>query len=389
MPRPAHIAMVNIPAHGHVNPSLDVIRELVSRGHRVSYVNDPAFAEQIEATGAAFVPHQTGLPILKGAVTPGFNMHAQVFEEARAMLPRMREAFEDDRPDLVLYDFMAYAGRALADSWGVPSMLISPARVPAQDPEREPFRTLMEALRSEHVPERFTQWLSDNELPADDIFTYMVRPDRGLALIPYALQPEPEQVDPELFSFAGPCLDNREYQGSWTRPADARKVLLISLGSAFTHRPDFYRACLEAFGGLTDWHVVLQVGRATDQAELGEIPSNVELHPWVPQFAVLQQADAFITHAGMGGCSEGLYCGLPMVAVPQAADQFQNADRLVELGVARRLDTDLATPAALRSAVLELTADPVVAARLAELKAEVRAGAGARRAADLIEAALA
>ncbi|MER7842606.1 macrolide family glycosyltransferase [Kitasatospora sp. NPDC096077] len=389
MPRPAHIAMVNIPAHGHVNPSLDVIRELVSRGHRVSYVNDPAFAEPIEATGAAFVPHQTGLPILKGAVTPGMNMHARVFEEARAMLPRMREAFEDDRPDLVLYDFMAYAGRALADSWGVPSMMISPARVPPQDAEREPFRTLMEALRSENIPERFTQWLSDNGLPTDDIFTYMVRPDRGLALIPHVLQPEPEQVDPELFSFAGPCLDNREYQGSWTRPADARKVLLISLGSAFTHRPAFYRACLEAFGGLTDWHVVLQVGRATDQAELGEIPSNVEVHPWVPQFAVLQQADAFITHAGMGGCSEGLYCGLPMVAVPQAADQFQNADRLVELGVARRLDTDLATPAALRSALLELTTDPAVAARLAELKAEVRAGAGARRAADLIEAALA
>ncbi|MGW2374559.1 macrolide family glycosyltransferase [Kitasatospora sp. NPDC001683] len=389
MPGPKHIVMVNIPAHGHVNPSLDVIRELVARGHRVSYVNDPSFAEQIEATGARLVPHETGLAILKGAVDPGINVHGMIFDEAQAMLPRMREAFEDDRPDLVLYDFMAYAGRVLAESWGVPSVLISPSRVAQPvDSRAEPFRTVLQALEAAGVPERFAQWLADNGVPPRDMFTYMLRPDRGISLIPRALQPRIDEVDPEVFSFAGPCLDNREHQGSWTRPQDAQKVLLVSLGSAFTHRPAFYRACLEAFGDLPGWHVVLQVGKATDPAELGPIPANVEVHPWVPQFAVLQQADAFVTHAGMGGCSEGLYCGLPMVAVPQAADQFENADRLVELGVARRLDTDEVTPAALRSAVLELVDDPKVAARLAELSAEVRAGGSVTRAAELVEAAL-
>ncbi|MFD7448731.1 macrolide family glycosyltransferase [Kitasatospora sp. NPDC059827] len=389
MPRPAHIAMVNIPAHGHVNPSLDVIRELVSRGHRVSYVNDPTFAEQIGTTGARLVPYETGLEILKGrAVVPGTNVHGMVFGEAQAMLPRMREAFHDDRPDLVLYDFMAYAGRVLADGWGVPSMLVSPSRIAQADPEAEPFRTVMAALEAEGVPERFAKWLAENGVAPRDMFSYMMRPDRGLALIPRALQNAVDEVDPEVFSFAGPCLDNREHQGGWTRPQGAQKVLLVSLGSAFTHQPAFYRACLEAFGDLPGWHVVLQVGKATDPAELGPIPANVEVHPWVPQFAVLRQADAFITHAGMGGCSEGLYCGLPMVAVPQAADQFENADRLVELGVARRLDTEQATAEALRSAVLELTTDPAVAARLAEIGAEVRAGGGASRAADLIEAAL-
>ncbi|MFJ9773244.1 macrolide family glycosyltransferase [Kitasatospora sp. NPDC101157] len=389
MPGPAHIAMVNIPAHGHVNPSLEVIRELVSRGHRVSYVNDPSFAERIEATGARFVPHETGLSVLKGAVQPGTNVHSMIFDEAQVMLPLMREVFEDDRPDLVLYDFMAYAGRVLADSWGVPSMLISPSRVATADPDVEPFRTVMKALEADNVPDRFTRWLADNGVPPRDIFTYMLRPDRGIALIPQALQTGLAEVDREVFSFAGPCLDNREREGSWTRPQDAQQVLLISLGSTFTRQPAFYRACLEAFGGLPGWHVVLQIGRSTDPAELGPVPANVEVHQWVPQFAVLQQADAFITHAGMGGCSEGLYCGLPMVAVPQAADQFENADRLVELGVARRLDTDLATADALRSAVLELTGDPKVAARLAELSAEVRAGASVSRAADLVEAALA
>ncbi len=92
-----------------------------------------------------------------------------------------------------------------------------------------------------------------------------------------------------------------------------------------------------------------------------------------------------MTHAGMGGSAEGLYSGVPMIAVPQGAEQFLNADRLVELGVARRLDTADATAQALRGALAELTADPRVAARSAALRAEVRAEGGARRAADLIE----
>ncbi|WP_425557657.1 macrolide family glycosyltransferase [Kitasatospora cystarginea] len=393
MSRPAHIAMVNIPAHGHVYPSLEVIRELVARGHRVSYLNDPSFAEQIESTGARLVPYDTTLPFLKGAVDPetSANVHGLILEDAKTMLPRLREAFQDDRPDLVLYDFMAYAGRVLADGWGVPAMAISPSMVAWDGFEQEMadrFQMARDALATEGYQERFAQWLLENGLESPDPFAYMLRPDRAIAVIPRVLQPKIDLVDPEVFSFVGPCLGPREHQGGWTRPEGAEKVLLISLGSAFTHQPGFYRECLKAFGDLPGWHVVLQVGKTTDLAELGDIPANVEVHRWVPQFAVLQEADAFVTHAGMGGCSEGLYCGLPMVAVPQAADQFANADRLVELGVGRRLDTADATAEALRSAVLELNGDPVVAARLAEISRDVRAGGSSAKAADVIEAAL-
>lgn len=83
--------------------------------------------------------------------------------------------------------------------------------------------------------------------------------------------------------------------------------------------------------------------------------------------AILEQADAFVTHAGMGGSSEGLSTGVPMIAVPQAAEQFMNADRPVELGVARRIDTAEATPATLRTALGELVADPEVRRRSTSL----------------------
>jgi UDP:flavonoid glycosyltransferase YjiC (YdhE family) len=58
----AHIAMVSIPAPGHVNPSLEIIRELVNRGHRVTYANDAAWAETVRGVGAELVPYESTLP---------------------------------------------------------------------------------------------------------------------------------------------------------------------------------------------------------------------------------------------------------------------------------------------------------------------------------------
>ena len=44
-----------IPAHGHTNPTLGVVRELISRGHQVFYYSYNMMREKIEATGATFV----------------------------------------------------------------------------------------------------------------------------------------------------------------------------------------------------------------------------------------------------------------------------------------------------------------------------------------------
>lgn len=108
----------------------------------------------------------------------------------------------------------------------------------------------------------------------------------------------------------------------------------------------------------------------------------------MPQLSVLKQADAFITHAGAGGSQEGLATGTPMVAVPQAVDQFGNADTLQALGVARHLPKEEADAASLRAAVLALVDDPEVAARLERLRERMAGEGGTQRAADLVEAEL-
>ncbi len=197
------------------------------------------------------------------------------------------------------------------------------------------------------------------------------------------MQPSAEKVDTARTAFVGPCADADP--GTWTRPEGAGTVLLVSLGSAYTHRPEFYRRCIAAYGNRPGLHVVLQIGRHTDPRELGDIPPNVEVHSWVPQRAVLDQADAFVTHAGMGGCGDGLRAGVPMIAVPQGAEQFMNADRLVELGVARRLDTPDATAESLWAALNDVLDDPEPTRRSARLRTEALSEGGTPRAVRLIE----
>ncbi|MEV0899663.1 macrolide family glycosyltransferase [Actinoplanes sp. NPDC049802] len=388
-----HIAMVSIPAPGHVNPSIEVIRELVARGHRVTYANDASWAEAVEATGAEFKPYRSTLPAAGNGADGDMIDHLTLFlDDAIAMLPQLREAYQNDRPDLFLYDIAAAPVRLLAEQWGIPAVQISPTYV-AWDGYEQDMAPYVEQMRADprgaDYYRRFEQWLTGNGSSITDSAAFQGRPDRALVLIPRHMQPNADRVNDEVYTFAGPVLGDRADQGTWTRPADAGNVLLVSLGSAFTEHPEFYRRCVQAFGDLPGWHVVLQIGSKVAPSELGDVPANIEVHPWVPQLEILRRADAFLTHAGMGGSVEGLYCGTPMLVAPQAADQFGNADRLIELGVAAKIDTGSVTADQLRSEFLTLINDPGVRETSTRISKELHASSGAGYAAAVIEAELA
>ncbi|MFI1440750.1 macrolide-inactivating glycosyltransferase [Streptomyces fructofermentans] len=390
---PAHIAMFSIAAHGHVNPSIEIVRELVARGHRVTYAIPPALAAKVAETGAeprlwtSTLPSPDDDPAAWGSTL--LDNVEPFLDDAIQALPQLAAAYEGDEPDLVLHDITSYPARVLAHRWGVPAVSLSPNLVAWEGYEEEVAEPLWaeprETERGRAYYARFHAWLEANGIGLHPD-PFVGRPGRSLVLIPRALQPNADRVDESVHTFVGACQGDRTAQGDWRRPPGAERVLLVSLGSAFTKQPEFYRACVRAFGDLPGWHVVLQIGRHVDPAELGEVPDNVEVRDWVPQAAILRQADAFVTHAGAGGSQEGLATATPMVCVPQAVDQFGNAEMLRALGVARHLPMEDVTADSLREAVLAVSGDPEVARRLREVGAAMADEGGTRRAADLIEA---
>jgi MGT family glycosyltransferase len=390
-----HIAFCNIPAIGHVNPTLPVAAELVARGHRVTYASVDRRAASIEATGARVLRYDTTRPAESDPtmVLPDSSVYlAQAMlnfvEEAAFTLPQLDAAFATDPPDLVLYDRLSFAGRIYALRHGLPSvrmwpMLISGehwslfdlAPLDATHPLVVGYRQKLAAL---------LDWYGV-DVTVDD-FLDRPAPDVDLAFFPRRFQYHGDRFG-DRYAFVGPCLRSTDAASGWVPPAAGRPVLLVSLGSIYNNHPEFYRSCAAAFAG-SPWHVVLAVGERIDLAALEPLPANVEVHRVVPQLEVLASATVFLCHAGMGGLMEAMQAGVPVVTVPQTIEQESNAVRVEQLGLGVRLDPRGLTPQVLRAAVDRVVADPSFAGQVASLRRQIAAAGGAARAADVVEALL-
>ncbi|SHF37347.1 macrolide family glycosyltransferase [Streptoalloteichus hindustanus] len=389
--RPAHVLVSTAPAHGHVNPMLGIVTELAARGHRVSYTTTEEFVPRVEAAGATAVTYDSVLPSGPHAEWPEDLQEGQLLflRETENVLPQFEAAFRDDRPDVVLSEDPTGAGRLLAEKWGVPA--IHMWEYLAMN-EHWTMQDEMDSYDAENPATveyftRLTALLSSLDIAAspEEHFGKVLR--GGIALYPRSFQYRGETFGDE-FAFVGPCLGDRDFQGGWQAPGDGRPVVLVSLGSAYNQRPEFYRTCFQAFGDLP-WHVVLSIGQRLDPAALGPAPANVEVHAHVPQLAVLAEASLFVTHAGMGGTIEALYHGVPMVAIPQMLEQEFNARRVEELGLGRMLRPEDVTVESLRTAALTVAASGPVRERVLAMRDETRRAGGAAAAADVVEARLA
>ncbi len=392
MQTPRHIAMIGCTTPSHIYPSLGVIAELVRRGHRVSYAVGDRLAGLIEPTGAELVGYPSTLPPDDGdwPDNPAAELATQMFlTEAVTTLPLLVKHFDDDRPDLLIYDLGGQAAQLLGERWDVPAVLLSPTWVAWEGFEEDNAEAL-DALRTS-APGRsyraaFTDWLRGFGIDRD-AWEWMSAQRPIISLIPPVLQPHLDRARPGV-RHVGPCLDpGRLADQTWAAPNDGRRVLLVSLGTLYNDRPDLYRAAAEAFAN-TDWHVVMAVGQRVDPAALGPLPANVEAHRSVPQLAVLAAASAFVTHAGMGSCVESLWFGVPTVAIPLAAEQFGNAAILAALGVGEQLAADQISPQALRTSVESVASSADVARRLAGIRETVRTHGGVGAAADAVESFL-
>ena len=126
---PLHVVMVGVPAHGHMNPHLPVLAELVARGHRVEVTTPSGFAPAVAATGATVVPVTSVLPDEDRGETwpedPVAGM-ARFLDEGMHVLPQARAAFDADRPDVLIGDIGSYPARVLAHRWSRPLVQLSP-----------------------------------------------------------------------------------------------------------------------------------------------------------------------------------------------------------------------------------------------------------------------
>jgi MGT family glycosyltransferase len=389
-----HFVFVSAPGHGHVNPTLPLVRELVRRGHRVSYPVAEPFRAAVTGAGAEFIEvapwdrPQRPPGKFEFTVEMAAMMLSFVTADAQQNLPNLVARFEADRPDAVCYDVMSPIGPMLAALLDVPAIQMLPSFASNEhysllaefDPSvqtGDPTLTAAQARLRESVASFGVT------RPVGTLFAPVVE-DLNLVFVPREFQHAGETFD-DRYAFIGPSVGGREAPtDEWQPPAPGTPLLFISLGTAMNNNPEFFSLCLEAFGG-TDWQVAMSVG---DQVRLDNAAANFDVRPHFPQPAVLQHATAFVTHAGMNSTMEALYYEVPTVSAPQMPEQAANARRVEELGLGRRLPADL-TAAALRGAVDAVAHDPKIRANLADMAMTIGKAGGAPAGADAIEALLA
>lgn len=392
---PKHIAVVAPPAPGHVNPSLPLVEELVRRGHRVTYATGRSLIPAVEAAGAtglALPMEMPSTPPPAGAeMTPQHmaQMMSMFLADARESFPTLVSWFQQDRPDVVCSDMLAFTGRMLAEFLGVANVALVPSfatheRFSLQE------RLMPASFDTQHpalleVGAEFERFAVEHGLAAPPSMFAATPAPLNLVFIPERFQIAAETFD-DRFRFLGPALGHREHAEQW-QPRDAEAPLLfISLGTAFNNRPDFYRMCVEAFADSA-WQVAMAVGEYVDPAELGGVPDNIEVRARFAQPAVLARATAFLSHAGMNSTMESLYYGVPLVTFPQMPEQDANARRTEELGLGRVVPPEV-TAEVLRKTVDEIAGDEWIRGNVAAMSETVRSGGGPAGGADALEAHL-
>lgn len=128
-------------------------------------------------------------------------------------------------------------------------------------------------------------------------------------------------------------------------------VVLISFGSAIgAGSADVVKKIAAAIDGLPYFFIW-----KTDTENSPKVGDNVKFVDWLPQNDLLANPKMalFITHAGPNSVWEGVYHGIPMLALPIVADEYGNAARIVHHGVGKQLDYYSFTSDELRAAILE------------------------------------
>jgi MGT family glycosyltransferase len=359
----------NIPAHGHVNPTVALTRALIERGERVVYYNTREFQSKAESAGAGFRPYP-----FEGEFNPGmgaggpFKAMTLILGTGERLIENILPEVRALQPDYVIYDSMCPWGKQIAEILHVPAISsCSIFMICGRNANSAPLDGILLGQMLAGLPTMFlkgteyrsiaTRLKKRYGVSSPSTLDFFANPgDMTLVYTSRYFQLGAERFD-ESFKFVGPSISAPpaapDFPWAWLNGAP---LIYISLGTLFNNRPEFFRACLQAFGNAP-YQVVMSIGQHISPATLSPLPSNFIVRAHNPQLALLEKASLFITHGGMNSASESAWYGVPMIVVPQTGDQYFVAQRVEQIGAGLRLTNGAVTAERLHSSAERVLSD--------------------------------
>jgi MGT family glycosyltransferase len=333
------IAWFCIPAHGHTNPTLGLVKALVEAGHHVWYFSFEEFREKIENAGATFIGcdgYDFEMEDKENADRVGKDkvFATELLVSSTLALDDMSSrVIEEIKPDMIVSDSVAFWGKLTAMKHGLPYVSSTTTfafnRYSAKYMQESAWDIARMLIAMPRINKQLKR-LREKGYPVKSLLD-IVQNDNETNTIVYTskyFQPCSDTFS-DRYHFIGPSI--RPVTAPVAKTAE--KTVYISMGTINQNR-QFYRNCINVLAPA-GWQVIISMGTNTDQFD--GLPDNIQVYESVDQIAVLSIADAFITHCGMNSASEGLYFSVPLVLFPQTPEQDAVAKRTEELGAGVRL----------------------------------------------------
>ncbi|MCE7002336.1 glycosyltransferase [Kibdelosporangium philippinense] len=341
-----------VPALGHVLPLFPLARAAQDRGDTVAFLTSEGVREHIVADGFELLPvgpmmdellaETTKRVDIDPAASTAPEVGAELFAGTRVDLTADEsvEAAKAWQPDLIVSEFCDFVGPLVASALGIRWAFVS---LGTAVPE---FEAIMGATAKRHYAPRGLEptpysWFLD--------------------LCPPSLQPDGWVAPPQRIGLRPEAHSVRGY----VPPAEVAKTrtrILVGFGTFFG-KPEVLKPIVEGLAEL-DADIIVPLSSGGSPEDFGDLAERITFGPFRPLAELLPGTDLLVTHGGNGTAFAALALGIPVLTIPQGADQFIVADRLAERGVGLALQPDAVTP----SAVADL-------AKQALESTEMRAGA--------------
>jgi MGT family glycosyltransferase len=404
----ARILAYTSPSRGHLYPLTPILDELARRGHDIAVRTLASEVALMNTRGFAAAPISEQVEAIELQDWRGRNPRHALEIAVRGFCARaghdaadLRQAIDQEQPDVVVVDVNSWGALAAAERWGGPWAAFCPYPLalrsfdvppfgPGLAPARGPLgrirdrllRPLVLGTVERKILPTLNSVRAQTSLPplghADELF-------RAPPLTLY-LTAEPFEYQrsdwPDSIVMVGPC--------AWEPPADPpdwlarieEPIVLVTTSSEFQDDGRLVSVALQALAG-EPVHVIATLP-AGDPADY-DIPANAHVARFVPHGAVLERAICAVTHGGMGATQKALARGIPVCAVPFGRDQLEVARRVEVAEAGTRLPANRLRPDRLRAKTREAITRTTGAWRVA---AGFAAAGGPAAAATAVESRL-
>jgi UDP:flavonoid glycosyltransferase YjiC (YdhE family) len=418
---PRRIVLATIGSLGDLHPYIALALGLKARGHEAIIATSACYQKKIESLGLGFRAVRPDSDFVTDpAVMPRYmNLRWGSFRILRELiLPVLRDSYRDtlaaaEGADVLVSHMLAYATRLVSETTGIPwvSTIITPTGFfSAFDPPLIPgFPGLSKTLRP--LGAAFTGALGRSLKWAACSWAgpwYRLRAELGLppskgnplvdghspslvlALFSKVLAEKQTDWPPQTLVTGFPIYDQDGETGlppSLARFLDAGPPpIVFTVGiSSTTVAGRFFETSVAAAQALGCRAVL--AGKRLVGAQV-PLPEGVFSCEYAPFSQLFPRAAAVVHAGGIGSTGLAMSAGRPMLVVPFAHDQPDNAERLRRLGIARIVYPRRYTPTRVADHLRQLLADPSYSKKASEVGEQLRREDGVRAACDALEAFL-